>query len=153
VIPTRDVAAVQRFYPQIYLACHTKHHRRNSNEARLTEHESSILAHLSARHPMRASELARHLGVGASTMSAAIKRLTALGYIARQSDDRDRRASALRLSKQGERAMMAGSILETGRVTALLEILTPAERAHAIRGLQLLADAARQLPRKESYGQ
>jgi DNA-binding MarR family transcriptional regulator len=62
---------------------------------------------VSERHPMRASELARHLGVRASTMSAATKRLTSLGYIAREPDKGDRRAASLRLSKAGAHAMQA----------------------------------------------
>src|SRR5262245_1806001 len=115
-VSNADVADVQRYYPQIYLACHTRHHRRRSNAARLTAQESSILAHLSERHPMRASDLAHHLGVVRSTMSAALKRLTALGYIARSRDASDGRASALVLSPQGARAMQAGSVLESARV-------------------------------------
>ena len=148
LVPNREVAAVQRWYPQIYLACHTQHHRRRSNGLRLTAHESSILAHLSPEHPMRASELARHLGVGPSTMSAALKRLTSLGYVARARDASDRRAASLRLSKMGERALQAGSVLETSRVAALLAQLTRAERLQALRGLGLLAGAARQLPKQ-----
>jgi DNA-binding MarR family transcriptional regulator len=147
-VSNRDVAAVQRWYPQIYLACHTRHTRRRSNGMRLTAHESSILAHLSADQPMRASELARHLGVGASTMSAALKRLTTLGYIARARDVSDQRAASLRLSRLGERAMQGGSVLETSRVAALLGRLTRADRARALSGLELLAGAARQLPNK-----
>jgi DNA-binding MarR family transcriptional regulator len=149
-VPNRDVAAVQRLYPQIYLACHTQHHRRRSNGMHLTAHESSILAHLDAEQPMRASELARHLGVGASTMSAALKRLTTLGYIARARDAADQRAASLRLSKLGGRAMQGGSVLETSRVAALLGKLTRSERVHALSGLELLARAARQLPKKRA---
>lgn len=143
-----DVAAVQRYYPQIYLACHTRHHRRRSNDAQLTTQESGILGHLSDRHPIRASELARHLGVSRSTMSAAIKRLTKLGYIDRGRDRVDRRAASLFLSTQGARAMQAGSVLETGRVRLMLARLRGAERRSAIEGLALLARAAAEVPKK-----
>ena len=149
-VSNRDVAAVQRFYPQIYLACHTRHHRRRSNDAELTPQESSILAHLDEDVPMRAADLARHLGVVASTMSAAIKRLTELGFITRDVESGDRRALALRLSRQGARAMQTGSVLETRRVAAMLATLPPSKRAHAIEGLGLLAGAARTLSAKES---
>jgi DNA-binding MarR family transcriptional regulator len=142
-VPNRDVAAVQHYYPQIYLACHTQHQRRRANAASLTANESSLLAHLAHDQPLRASTLARHLGVGASTLSAAVKRLTALGYIVRERDPHDQRASALRLSAQGARAMQGSSVLETRRVAAVLAKLTAAERSRAIEGLRLLADAAR----------
>jgi DNA-binding MarR family transcriptional regulator len=151
-VSNRDVAALQRWYPQIYLACHTRHQRRRSNGLRLTAHESSILAHLSAEHPLRASDLARHLGVGASTMSAALKRLTTLGYVARTREADDQRAASLRLSKLGADAMQAGSVLETGRVSALLGQLTGAEREQALAGLELLATAARRLPTRRRSG-
>jgi DNA-binding MarR family transcriptional regulator len=147
-VANRDVAAVQRWYPHIYLACHTQHHRRRSNAAQLTAHESSLLAHLSEHRPMRASDLARHLGVGPSTLSAAVKRLAALGYIIRAREDADGRAPALRLSPQGARAMQTGSVLDTARVRALLGKLSITDRERAIVGLQLLAEAARKLPHK-----
>jgi DNA-binding MarR family transcriptional regulator len=145
-VSKHDVAAVQRCYPQIYLACHTRHRRRRSTAAPLTSQESSILAHLSERQPIRAATLARHLGVVASTMSAAIKRLSLLGYIARGTDEDDARAAALRLSRQGARAMQAGSVLDTGRVAGMLALLPAAERARAIEGIELLAKAARRMP-------
>jgi DNA-binding MarR family transcriptional regulator len=145
MVTNRDIASVQRSYPKIYLACHTQHQRRRSNTARLTAHESSILAHLSADEPTRAAALARHLGVGASTLSAAIKRLGSLGYIARARDANDGRALALRLSALGEKAMQNGSVLETGRVRALLAVMSRDERARAIAGLELLARAATRL--------
>ena len=149
-VSNRDVAAVPRHYPQIYLACHTRHQRRRSSETALTPQESSLLAHLSEDEPVRAARLARHLGVVASTLSAAIKRLTALGYIARAKDARDGRAAALRLSRQGARAMQAGSVLETRRVAAMLAGLAPSDRARALDGLALLAMAARSLAASES---
>jgi DNA-binding MarR family transcriptional regulator len=142
-VSNRDVSAVQRYYPQIYLACHTQHQRRRSNAASLTANESSLLAHLAHDEPLRASTLARHLGVGASTLSAAIKRLAALGYIVRERDHHDQRALALRLSAQGARAMQGSSVLETKRVAMMLSKLSAADRVRAIDGLRLLADAAR----------
>ena len=151
MVTNREIASVQRSYPRIYLACHTQHQRRRSNTARLTAHESSILAHLSGDEPTRAAALARHLGVGASTLSAAIKRLGSLGYIARARDANDGRALALRLSPLGAKAMQQGSVLETRRVKALLATMPADERARAVEGLELLARAAaRVVARQES---
>jgi DNA-binding MarR family transcriptional regulator len=145
----QDVLSVQRSYPQIYLACHTRHVRRRANAAGLTAQESSLLAHLDQTRPTRAATLARHLGVGASTLSAAIKRLTTLGYISRDRDSGDARAVALRLSAQGARAMQAGSVLDSRLVAAMLSHLSTEQRARAIEGLRLLAQAALRMPRRE----
>ena len=144
-VSARDVEAVQRYYPQIYLACHTRHQRRRANAVSLTANESSLLAHLSAETAMRAAALAEHLGVGPSTLSAAIKRLSALGYIIRARDATDGRAASLRLSPLGVRAMQASSVLESRRVATLLSRLTADERSRALEGLGLLARAARGL--------
>jgi DNA-binding MarR family transcriptional regulator len=148
-VASQDVRAVQACYPRIYLACHIQHTRRTPARANLTESESSLLGHLDERAPIRASDLARHMGVSRSSMSATIKRLIALGYITRATESEDARAAALRLSPSGARAMQAGSVLDTGRVAALLAQLSPAERRRALAGLELLARAADRLPRKK----
>lgn len=143
-----EVAAVQRAYPRIYLACHTRHEKRRANVAALTPQESTLLAHLHDRDPMRAADLARHLGIGAPTLSAALKRLTALGYITRTRDTRDGRALALRRSAKGARAMQDSSVLDKQRVAAMLAQLSTADRQRAIAGLELLAGAAQAVPKR-----
>ena len=147
-VASADVRAVQACYPRIYLACHIQHTRRTAARGNLTESESNLLGHLDERIPARASTLARHMGVSRSSMSATIKRLIALGYVARDEESGDRRAAALRLSASGARAMQAGSVLDTSRVRALLARLSPEERANAVEGLALLARAADGVPRK-----
>lgn len=138
---------MQMHYPRIYLACHIRHGRRTPARAHLTDAESSLLAHLDEHRPSRASALARHMGVTPSSMSATIKRLVTLGYITRAPEAGDARAAALRLSPAGGRAMQAGSVLDTARVTALLAKLSPAERKRAVAGLELLARAADAMPK------
>src|SRR5687767_9841065 len=108
-VSSHDVRAVQAYYPRIYLACHVNHVRRSTTGANLTTSESMVLGHLDLRRPMRPSVLAEHLGIAKSSLSATIKRLTSLGYVARTSDDRDRRAAGLCLTSAGARAMQAGS--------------------------------------------
>lgn len=97
---------------------------------------------------MRPTQLADHLGVAKSSLSATLKRLTALGYIARVADATDRRVSGLCLTNAGARAMQAGSVLDTNRVAALLAGLKPRERLRAVDGLRLLAKAADAMPKK-----
>jgi MarR family transcriptional regulator, organic hydroperoxide resistance regulator len=143
-VSDREVRLLQVAYPQIYLACHTRHVRRRSSPTGLSATDSSLLAHLDEARGIRPTALARHLGVAASTLSAAIARLTAHGYVVQQRDTGDRRATALVLSVKGARAMQASSVLETARVRRVLERLSTAERSRALDGLTLLARAARE---------
>jgi len=140
-----DILAVLRGYPQIYYACHVDHTRARSNPHGLSARDASILAHLSRGEPLRASELARHLGVGPSTLSAALATLEALGYISREQDSSDRCVQRIRLAERGEIAMAESSVLDPARVESLFERLDDDERRRTIEGLGLLARAAREL--------
>ena len=138
-----DILSVLRHYPQIYFACHVDHTRARSNPHGLSSRDASILAHLDREQPLHAGELARHLGLRPSTLSAALAELERLGYVTRAPDARDRRVQQLRLSERGEAAMAASSVLDAERVRALLDRLSSDERQRAVDGLGLLARAAR----------
>ncbi len=142
---TRDVL---RHYPQVYLACHLEHTRARTNRFRLTDRDVVLLGHLDETAPVRAGWLARHLGVGSSTLSAQLQKLEASRYLTRTPQPRDRRNVELRLTRLGAEAMGTTSILNPGRVMALLAQLSPSERTLAVGGLALLARAARQLQSK-----
>ncbi|HTQ32058.1 MAG TPA: MarR family transcriptional regulator [Opitutaceae bacterium] len=141
-MPPNLVSAVQRHYPQIYTACHVDHVRAASTEYQLSAKDSALLAHLDERTAISAGKLARHLGVAASTLSAALQRLESLGYLIRTPRTRDRRAIELRRTPKGTAAMEATSVLDTRRVAGVLARLRPAERRRAVAGLALLARAA-----------
>lgn len=136
---------IQRFYPQIYLACHVDHVRARSTEWRLSARDSSILAHLDRKSGTSPRVLAAHLSVAPSTLSAAITRLADLGYIKSDATLRDKRHRELRLTELGAQAMASTSVLDRERVTDLIAKLTPSERTAAVRGLSLLARAARRM--------
>jgi DNA-binding MarR family transcriptional regulator len=145
---TRLTQEVLRHYPKIYLACHLEHVRARSNAFRLTDGDVVLLGHLDLTEPMPAGGLARHLGIGSPALSAQLQRLETRGLLSRRPARRDRRQIELRLTALGAEAMATTSILDPGRVTALLVQLKPAERARAVRGLALLAQAARRLQLK-----
>jgi DNA-binding MarR family transcriptional regulator len=132
---------VQRAYPQIYLACHVEHTTRQRDHG-LSDRDASVLAHLDELSPVGAGALARHLGVGASTVTEAIDRLEARGLV-----DRTRRGRTveLRITTAGIELMQAGSVLDTDRVTALIAEVPARHRDAAVRGIELLAIAARRL--------
>ena len=142
-VSNRDVRQVQVAYPQIYFACHTRHVRRASTATQLSATDSTLLAHLDERDTVRATALARHLGLAASTLSAAIARLASLGYVIQRRGANDGRAVDLLLSQTGAAAMQASSVLESARVKKMLGKLTAAERRRALDGLALLGKAAR----------
>lgn len=140
-----DLYEVQRLYPLIYIACHSDHVRSSSTKWRLSSYDSSILAHLDRQEGMSPRSLAGHLGVVPSTLSAAITRLTKLGYIDSKTLPGDRRRKELRLTALGAEAMASTSVLDAKRVRALLNLLTSEERCSAVNGLAILARAARTL--------
>ena len=140
-----DVSEIQRLFPQIYFACHVDHVRAASTPWDLSSHDSSILAHLDRGTPISPRALAAHLGVAASTLSAAITRLNELGYLTSKPASSDRRQRELRLTARGSDAIASTSVLDAKRVARLLNQLKPDDRAAAVRGLQLLAQAARQM--------
>ena len=136
---TLDIERIQRAYPKIYLACHTRHVRARSTAYRLSSRDAAVLAHLRETSSVAPSQLAAHLGVRASTLSAAIQKLELLGYLERTQSAADRRVVSLFLTPQGARAMAATSVLDARRVAAVLARLKPRERERAIAGLELLA--------------
>src|ERR1700757_4849016 len=110
------VFEVQRLYPQIYLACHIDHVRAKSTQWRLSSRDSSILSHLDRDRGMSPRDLAAHLGVAPSTLSATIARLARLGYIISEATASDKRQRELRLTAKGAEAMASTSVLDADRV-------------------------------------
>jgi DNA-binding MarR family transcriptional regulator len=140
-----DVYEVQRLYPQIFVACHTDHVRAVSTRWRVSSQDASILVHLDREFGLSPRALAGHLGVAPSTLSASIARLSKLGYLTSKPNEKDRRKREIRLTVRGAEAISATSILNADRVRAMLDKLKPDERKAALRGITLLAQAARRL--------
>jgi len=136
------VDAVLESYPRIYFVCHTRHVQDPATGDRLSAHQVSILDHLSATKPTNLAELASHMGVTASTMSLATDRLEDGGYVRRSRDKSDGRRLRLVLTSKGERIRKAYSVLDSQKVRAVLAQLSGLEQAEAVRGLELLAQAA-----------
>jgi len=135
------VRRVMELYPRIYFACHTRHVRDPRTQRVLSAHMASILDHLDEREPLALLDLAKHMGVTASTMSLQIEKLVRRGYVLRERDARDARRLQLRISQAGVRVREAKSVLDPARVRALLTRLTREEQDAGIAGLALLARA------------
>jgi DNA-binding MarR family transcriptional regulator len=148
-MPDEDVFEIQRLYPQIYIACHNEHIRAASTNWRLSSQDASVLVHLDRNVGKRPSALAKHLGVARSTLSATSSRLEKLGYLSSNPAENDKRQRELRLTELGARAIAGTSVLNTERLRALVKKLNSQERKAAVRGLALLARAARELKEAE----
>src|SRR5689334_4267795 len=135
------MTALMTLYTRIYFACHTRHVRDPQSQRLLSRHQASILDHLDEIEPTTVMELAAHMSVTAATMSLAIDRLERKGYVVRLKDAKDRRRVHVRLTTAGVRVREASSVLDASRVEALVARLTDEERARAVEGLALLANA------------
>ena len=140
---TDYVFEIQRLYPQIYVACHDDHIRASSTSWRISSQDASVLVHLDREVGIRPGELAKHLGVAASTLSATISRLEKLGYLSSNPIETDKRQRELKLTSRGAEAISATSVLNAERVRSLVQKLTREERDTVVKGLTLLARAAR----------
>jgi DNA-binding MarR family transcriptional regulator len=144
-MPHEGVETVLRCYPQIYFACHRRHIRDEQTRELLSAHQAAILDHLDDVEATSLLELARHMGVTPSTMSLAVDRLERGGYVTRERSAEDRRRVDLRLTPSGVRIKRQQKVLEPELVLSMLERLGERQRAQALRGLELLAEAAGKL--------
>ena len=138
-----EVETVLRCYPQIYFACHKRHVRDPETQEVLSGHQASVLDHLDDVHPTPLFDLARHMGVTASTMSLTMDRLVRGGYVVRERSSEDRRRLDLRLTPAGLRIKKQQKVLEPELVASVLSHLDERKRKQALRGLELLAEASR----------
>jgi DNA-binding MarR family transcriptional regulator len=140
-----DVETVLRCYPQIYFACHRRHVRDEKTGQVMSQNQASILDHLDDTEGTALFDLARHMGVTASTMSLTVDRLERGGWVKRERSQQDARRVELRLTDDGVRIKKQRKVLEPALVDAMLARLEDGKRKKALRGLELLAEASREL--------
>ena len=137
-----EVETVLWCYPRIYFACHRRHIRDEATQTVLSAHQASVLDHLDDVEGTSLLELARHMGVTASTMSLTVDRLERGAYVRRDRSKQDGRRVDLRLTEAGVRIKRQQKVLEPALVAAMLRRLDPEKRKQALAGLELLAEAA-----------
>src|SRR5215831_2738893 len=140
-----EVELVLRCYPQIYFACHKRHVRDEATQEVISGHQASVLDHLDDVQATSLFDLAQHMGVTASTMSITVDRLVRGGYVVRERSTQDKRRLDLRLTPAGLRIKKQQKVLEPELVQAVLARLDERRRKQALRGLELLATAAKEL--------
>ena len=137
-----EVETVLACYPRIYFACHRRHIRDERSETVISAHQASVLDHLDDIEGTSLLDLARHMGVTASTMSLTVDRLERGGYVTRERSGGDRRRVDLRLTPAGVGIKRQQKVLEPELVAAVLDHLNERDRRRALKGLELLAKAA-----------
>src|SRR5580704_9237725 len=123
-----EVETVLRCYPQIYFACHRRHVRDEKTGVVLSAHQASVLDHLDDVDGTNLLELARHMGVTASTMSLMVDRLERGGHVTRERSKEDGRRVVLRLTPAGVRIKRQQNVLEPNLVEAMLGNLDESRR-------------------------
>lgn len=103
-------------------------------ESGLTPTQNQILAFIAARGPQhpRSGDAADSLGITPQTASVAISALVSKGLVIKLPDAGDRRASVLRLTRQGEAAARLATQWPAF-LTAAMQDLDPAERQAFLR--------------------
>jgi DNA-binding MarR family transcriptional regulator len=97
-----------------------------------------LLAALDQYGPGSQADLGRHTGIDRSDVVAALNELADGGFIQRDPDPADRRRNLVSITRRGRRALDRLDTVLDGVQEAVLEPLTPNERATLVRLLTRL---------------
>jgi DNA-binding MarR family transcriptional regulator len=100
-----------------------------------------VLGRVGEAGAMRLSDLSAAMGLDVSTLSRQVQTLEQAGMLERSAHPDDRRASMLRLTRQGRDALHRWRRVRHGVLTALVAGWSAKERAEAAALLGRLADA------------
>jgi DNA-binding MarR family transcriptional regulator len=108
------------------------------SELRATPGQLSLLRVLVEHERCMMQDLAEHLAVTPSTVTAMVKRLLAQGYVERSRDDVDWRAVWIKPTDRGRKVVAAFNEIRLAAMQKLLERLTAEERATITASLPAL---------------
>jgi len=118
-----------------------------AEDVTLTQYRSLVV--LASRGPQGIASLADALGVTPPTASRLCDRLVRKGLVRRRADRSDRRQVRVALTETGRRLVDVVTERRRCEIAALLEAV-PQDARHAVAsGLQLLADAAGEVPEQD----
>ena len=112
--------------------------------AGLTPTQLSALSTVERAGPLRLGDLAAAEGIAPSTLTRLVTALEESGYVRRNADPTDARASTLVITPRGHDTLERLRTESTLVLAASLRLLTPAQRsalAEALPVLELLAEA------------
>jgi DNA-binding MarR family transcriptional regulator len=119
---------------------------RRHEAAGLTPTQLAALSTVEQAGPLRLGDLAAAEGVAPSTLTRLVAALEELGYVRRDADPRDARASTLAITDQGHDTLERLRAENSALLVQRLRLLTPEQRAAlaaALPALEALADPAK----------
>jgi DNA-binding MarR family transcriptional regulator len=124
---------------------------RRHEVAGLTPTQLAALATVERSGPMRLGDLAAAEGVAPSTLTRIVSVLEDLGYVRRDSDPRDARASTLAVTPRGHETLEQLRDEGTAMLTAWVSLLPPEQRealSAALPALEALSEPDAPAPRQ-----
>ena len=94
----------------------------------LTDPQVAVLRTVEASPGIASGAVAEQLQLAPSTVSTLVRELVDAGLVVREADERDRRASTLRLTSQAVEGLRVWGSVREQVVTAALDRLSPADR-------------------------
>jgi DNA-binding MarR family transcriptional regulator len=116
----------------------------------ISQGEGHILSHLAASGDATVASLHRALSHRRSTLTSILDRLVKRGYVARETDPRDRRSFIVRLSKEGRRAASQVHLELNALEQQALRGFSARRRRSLIELLQSLESVAEQAAKRRS---
>ncbi|MEU8488842.1 MarR family transcriptional regulator [Streptomyces sp. NPDC048641] len=130
-------AAIQQLLPEL---------RGRSTRSQLTPSRLAALAALSAHGPLRISDLATRMGIALSTISRMADLLDGFGWIERQADPKDQRATLIALNDAGQALLDATRRQAATRLAERIDQLTPDQQHSLHEALPALEALTEQQP-------
>jgi DNA-binding MarR family transcriptional regulator len=140
--PATSVAAVDVTRLRVSIARLSRRLRRN-DQSGLTPTQLAALSTVERSGPLRLGDLAAAEGIAPSTLTRLVSALEESGYVRRDADPRDARASTLAITQAGHEMLESLRAEGTAMLTESLAMLTPEQRsalATALPVLERLAD-------------
>jgi DNA-binding MarR family transcriptional regulator len=115
-------AAIQQLLPEL---------RAQGMQSQLTPSRLAALAALSVHGPLRISDLATRMGIALSTVSRMVDLLDGFGWIEREADPKDQRATLIALNDTGRALLDSTRRQAATRLAERIDRLT-ADHQHAL---------------------
>ncbi|MCX5084433.1 MarR family winged helix-turn-helix transcriptional regulator [Streptomyces sp. NBC_00401] len=137
-------AAIQQLLPEL---------RAQGMQNQLTPSRLAALAALSAHGPLRISDLATRMGIALSTVSRMVDLLDGFGWIEREADPKDQRATLIALNETGQALLDSTRRQAATRLAERIDQLTADHRHTLHDALPALEALSTQSPAEPPPGE